>query len=104
MINREEVFSFIEEKYDIKPDYPWKTYSNYAALRHESDRKWFALIMDISEDKLGLDGDKVIDVVNLKVRKEFIGPLRKQEGIYKAYHMDKANWVSINLNEIDSIN
>lgn len=60
--------------------------------------------MDITEDKLGLEGNETIDVLNLKARKEFIGPLRKQDGIYQAYHMDKANWVSINLNEINSVN
>ncbi|WP_338108311.1 MmcQ/YjbR family DNA-binding protein [Mammaliicoccus vitulinus] len=45
-----------------------------------------------------------MDVINLKVRKEFIGPLRKKEGFYRAYHMDKSNWITINLKEINTIN
>lgn len=104
MLDREEVFNYVNRKYDVKPDYPWKTYSNFAALRHKANKKWFALVMNIAQDKLGLDGSDEIDVLNLKIRQEFIGPLRKKEGFYKAYHMDKSNWISINLNEINSIN
>lgn len=60
--------------------------------------------MNITADKIDFEDNKKIDVINIKVRKEFIGPLRKKKGIYKAYHMDKSNWVTINLIEIDSIN
>lgn len=35
--------------------------------------------MDITSDKIGLNTDEHIDVINLKVRKEFIGPLRKKK-------------------------
>lgn len=104
MLDREEVFNYVNRKYDVKPDYPWKTYPNFAALRHKANKKWFALVMNIAQDKLGLNGSDEIDVLNLKIRQEFIGPLRKKEGFYKAYHMDKSNWISINLNEINSIN
>lgn len=104
MLKRKDIFEFISERYNIKPDYPWKKYSDYAALRHRDNEKWFALIMNITGDKIGLDNEGEIDVLNLKAREEFIGPLRKQEGIYKAYHMDKSNWITINLNEINSIN
>lgn len=60
--------------------------------------------MDITYDKIGLNTDEHIDVINLKVRKEFIGPIRKKEGFYRAYHMDKSNWITINLKEINTIN
>lgn len=104
MITREEIFDFVRDKYNIKPDYPWEKYSNYAALRHKDNKKWFGLVMDITSDKIGLNTDEHIDVINLKVRKEFIDPLRKKEGFYRAYHMDKSNWITINLKEINTIN
>lgn len=103
MLTREEVFDFVKNEFDVVPDYPWETYNNYAALRHKNSRKWFGLVMDITSDKLGLETEDTIDVINLKARKEFIGPLREKEGIYPAYHMDKSNWISINLKEINSI-
>lgn len=104
MITRENVFEFVKNEYGVIPDYPWEKYSNYAALRHKDSQKWFGLVMDITSDKLGLQTEETIDVINLKVRKEFIGPLRKKKGIYPAYHMDKSNWVTINLKEVNTIN
>ncbi|MBO1217508.1 MmcQ/YjbR family DNA-binding protein [Staphylococcus nepalensis] len=104
MITRKKVFDFVKDEYEVVPDYPWETYSNYAALRHKDSRKWFGLVMDITSDKLGLQTEETVDVINLKVRKEFIGPLRKKEGIYPAYHMDKSNWITVNLKEVNTIN
>lgn len=99
-MKREDIFDFASERYDVKPEYPWKENTAYAVLRHSDSEKWFALVMDITADKLGLNSDEEIDVLNIKVRKEFVGPLRAKKGIYRAYHMDKNNWVSINLNEV----
>ncbi|MDR5649722.1 MULTISPECIES: MmcQ/YjbR family DNA-binding protein [Staphylococcus] len=53
---------------------------------------------------MALQSTETIDVINLKVRKELIGPLRKKEGIYPAYHMDKSNWITINLKETNTMN
>lgn len=88
MLKRDDILDFISERYNIKPDYPWVKYSDYTALRHHDNEKWFALIMNITGDKIGLDNEEEIDVLNLKARREFIGPLRKQKGIYETYHMD----------------
>ncbi|MCG7338506.1 MmcQ/YjbR family DNA-binding protein [Staphylococcus sp. ACRSN] len=103
MITRNDIFNYVNERYHIIPDYPWKNHRNFAVLRHNSNNKWFALIMDISADKIGLNKDSMIDVLNIKVQKEMIGGLRKKNGFYKAYHMDKSNWVTVNLSEIDTI-
>lgn len=105
LISREEVFNYIENKYKVKPDYPWKKYSNFAALRHKDNGKWFGLMMDIIEDKLGINANQKIN----EVRKEMIGSLRELDNVYPAYHMDKNNWVSIvldytkNLSEIEDL-
>lgn len=45
---REKIFKYVKEKYKIKPDYPFSTFPDYPVLRHEDNRKWFALIMEIS--------------------------------------------------------
>ena len=103
MVKREEIFDFVKVKYHVTPDYPWETYPNYAALRHQNNEKWFGLVMNVSSDKIGLNDNQEIDILNLKTREELIGPLRKKEGIYQAYHMNKSKWVSVNLNEMKSV-
>lgn len=103
MIERTELFYYVEEKYKVKPDYPWDKLENHAALRHKENNKWFGLFMGITEEKLGLEGKRIINVINLKVRKEYIDIYKQRRGVYKAYHMNKDNWVTVNLHELDSI-
>ena len=53
--------------------------------------------MDITRDKLGLDGTDVIDVINLKCDPILSGSLRKMKGYFPAYHMHRENWITILL-------
>ena len=66
-------------------------------LRHEDNRKWYALVMKVSRWKFGLDSDEVIDVVNLKLPTEMFGSFGAVDGVYPAYHMNKLHWISVLL-------
>ena len=79
------------------PDYPWASTPKYAILRHKGNRKWFAAVIDITEDKLGLHGNKMIDAVLLKNDPLLIGSLRQQEGVYFGYHMNREHWITVHL-------
>lgn len=53
--------------------------------------------MNVPGTKLGQKTDDVLDVLEVKVRPEYIGSLRKKDGILPAYHMNKEHWVSVLL-------
>ena len=55
VMKRSELESFIMETYNAEADYPWLKYPNYEVFRHCNNRKWFALIMDVPKNKLGLE-------------------------------------------------
>ncbi|MDR2855635.1 MAG: MmcQ/YjbR family DNA-binding protein [Methanomicrobiales archaeon] len=97
MISREEIFAYVKDKYHIEPDYPWVRTPNYAIFRHKTNRKWFGAIVDITEDKLGLGGNKLIDILLVKCDPVLIGSLRNEGGILPAYHMNKEHWITILL-------
>lgn len=96
-MNREAIKQYIAEIYHVQPYQAWQKYPNYWVFRHNRHLKWFALIMDIPKEKLDLDSDEIVDVMNVKCSPEMIGSLRGQAGIYPAYHMNKEHWVSIIL-------
>ncbi len=97
MITREEVLTYVREQYGVQPDYPWMRTPNYAILRHANSRKWFAAVMDITEDKLGLPTARLVDAMNLKCDPLVIRSLLGEPGIYPAYHMNKEHWITIHL-------
>lgn len=101
MLTREAILKKVKEKYNTSPDYPWDKFPYYAVLRHDSNEKWYALIMNVLPEKLGLDGNEEIDVLNLKCPPEISDSLRNGKNILPGYHMDKEHWISIVLERTD---
>ena len=98
-MNRLELKQYIAETYGIEPDCPWSKNPNFEVYRHSSNKKWFALIMDIPRNRIGLRGTDIIDVANLKCNPLLLGSVRAESGIFPAYHMNKENWVTVALDD-----
>ena len=97
-MDRQKVFDYIKKKYKVQPEYPWRTSPNSAVFRHSDNNKWFALLMDIPGDKVGLNSADYVDVINLKIDDMIFRDMIIQEaGIMPAYHMNKMHWVSVLL-------
>lgn len=96
-MDREELRQFILNSYSAEPDHPWLNHPRFEVFRHSNNQKWFALVMDIPKSKLGLQSTDMIDVVNLKCDPILVGSLRSDAGIFPAYHMSKANWITVAL-------
>ena len=94
---RQDVINFISKTYKAKPEYLWKKYPEFCIFRHSDNRKWFALIASVPCKNLKLSGDGKVDILNVKCTTDDIGFLRGVPGILPAYHMNKANWVSVVL-------
>ena len=94
---RGAILAYVREKFGTEPEYPWARYPHYAVLRHQQGRKWYALIMDVPPDRLGLDGDGPVEIINLKSDGVLDLLISGTPGFLPAYHMDKRHWVSILL-------
>lgn len=97
MMNRAELEEYIQNTYNVEPDYPWAKYPEDEVFRHNSNKKWFALIMNVAREKLGLQGTGSLDIVNFKCEPVLIGSLINENGFYPAYHMNKTNWITVAL-------
>lgn len=97
-MNRAELKQHILNTYGTEPDSPWIKYPDFEVFRHGNNKKWFALVMNIPKNRIGLTGTDIIDVVNLKCDPLLLGSVRGEPGIFPAYHMNKENWVTVALN------
>ena len=97
MMNRQELEKYIVENYGVKPEYPWSKHPTFAVFRHESNQKWFAVIMTIDKSKLGIKEEGRMDVVNVKCVPNLAVSTWEQQGIYPAYHMNKEHWLTVAL-------
>lgn len=79
-MNRVQLETFLTETYEADIDHPWARYPNYQVFRHRNNKKWFALIMDVPQNKLGIAGNKIVDIANFKCDPDLIGSLRMEKG------------------------
>lgn len=101
-MTREILIEYIKNIYCVSPEYPWASAPDFAVFRHNSNKKWFAVVMNLPKSKFGINSDDVFNVVNLKCDPILIGNLRNDNGIYPAYHMNKTYWISVALdNTVD---
>ena len=96
-MNREELRRYIMEEYHAENDFPWLRYPENEVFRHPGNRKWFALIMEVTGDRLGLPDQEKHAVVNLKCDPVLAGSLRASGTVLPAYHMNKEKWISVLL-------
>ena len=68
-MNREELEAYILNHYSTEPDYPWADTPRAAVFRHVANRKWFALMMEVPRNKLGLAGTEILDVDRISARR-----------------------------------
>lgn len=96
-MDRMDILHFAREEFGSEPEYLWAKYPDYCVLRHTSNQKWYAVIMNVSKRKLGLIEDEVIDILDVKCDPILLGSLLGRKGFLPAYHMSKSSWVSIVL-------
>lgn len=96
------LMNHIENTYQITPDYLWEKFPDYAAFRHRRSKKWFALLAPVPRAKMGLEGDGLIPLLNVKLDPEMVNELLETGDFLPAYHMNKTHWLSIPIEDTDT--
>ena len=63
MSSRQELIDYVRSRYGSEIEYLWMRYPSYGVFRHPDNQKWYAIIMDIPRNRLGLSGEEIVDVV-----------------------------------------
>ncbi len=98
----EELTQSLVDTYQVQPEQLFTKYPAYVIFRHQRNRKWFALVMKVTGDKLGRPSHELKSIVNVKIDPTEIEILTQGRGFYPAYHMNKQHWVSVDLAVVES--
>ena len=91
------IMTQVQEKYGNQLEYLWEKSPDTAVLRHEGNKKWYAVLMRIPWDRLEKGREGLVEAVNLK--HDQVADLLSQNGIYPAFHMNKRYWISLPLDD-----
>ena len=93
----DELFVYAKDYLGSEPEYLWDSYPDACVLRHQDNKKWHAVIMHISRSKLGLSGEDIVDILDVKCDPQLLGSMLGKEGCHPAYHMNKSHWLTVRL-------
>ena len=96
-MTKDELIAYVQDRYGVEPEYLWEKFPTAYVLRHQSNRKWFAVSMDVRRDRLGVAGTGLVCVIDLKCGPLLGGSYLGKPGVIPAWHMNKANWIGLLL-------
>ena len=97
MTQRERITKHLRDVFETGPEHLWARYPTYSVFRHPLSGKWYALMADVPRNKLGLDGEGDVTVLDVKCSPLMVGSLLSETGFLPAYHMNKTTWTAILL-------
>ncbi len=94
---KQKILNYVIEKYGDNPEYLWEKSPTSSIIRRRDNQKWYAVFLNVSSKKLGIEVERNIDIMNVRIEKQEVEKLLEKKGYFPAYHMNKKNWISISL-------
>lgn len=93
-----EVIRYMAQKYDIAPEYLWEKFPMNAVFRRKDNKKWICAILTAAPAKLGLSGEGLQELLDLRGYPEKISEIIDNKKYFPAYHMNKKHWFTLCFN------
>ena len=98
-----ELSEYVNKKYGDVLEYLWPKFPNNAILRRQDNRKWYAAVLTVAGNKLGLDSSEIQEVIDLRASPLALPQLIDNHHYFAGYHMNKQHWYTIILDGSVSI-
>lgn len=90
---------YVRKKYGDEPEFLWTKSPNNAVLRRKDSRKWYAAILTASGRKIGLNTDKIVEIIDLRMKADDRDNILSREHYYPGWHMNKKSWYTLVLDD-----
>lgn len=91
------IINYVKAKYDNDLEFLWKKSPKNAIWRNQNNRKWYGAVLVISKDKLKIEPNEMVEILDLRYQKNDIKNIIDNYKIFPGYHMNKDNWITIIL-------
>lgn len=91
------VLSYAARVYGNSAEYLWEKFPSNAILRRRDNNKWYAALLTVQADKLGLHGGGLLEVLDLRGTPDFVSAVPDGVRFFPGYHMNKKHWFTVLL-------
>ena len=92
-----EIICYVREKYGDELEFLWEKFPDNAIWRRKDNEKWYGALLTVKASKLGLDDDKPIEIIDLRIKTEDIEATVDNKCFFPGYHMNKMHWYTLLL-------
>lgn len=96
-VQARKVIDYISKKYGDNLEFLWEKFSSNAIWRRKDTKKWYGILLTLSERKLGVDCDKIVEIIDLRAEPEIIEKIIDGKKYFSGYHMNKKHWFTMKL-------
>lgn len=93
-----EISDYAKLTYGDELEFLWADLPDAAVLRRKDSSKWYALFMKIPPRRLELEGEDLIDILDVRCDFSEIEKKRDGKNFFPGYHMNKKHWLTVVLN------
>lgn len=90
-----KIIDYVRKKYHDELEFLWD--DENAIWLNKKRKKWYAVLMVLSENKINGNSTDKIEVINLRYQKNLINDLIDNRKFFPGFHMNKNNWITIKL-------
>jgi Uncharacterized protein conserved in bacteria len=92
-----KIIRYVRKIYNDELEFLWRRFPDNAIFRRRDNAKWYAALLTVKKEKLGLPGDGFLEVIDLRMTPEEIDVLVDGKRFFPGYHMNKKHWLTICL-------
>lgn len=90
---------YVRKKYGDELEFLWKKFPDNAIWRRKDNQKWYGAILTVNGRKIGLNTDKIVEIIDLRMKAENKDNILSREHYYPGWHMNKKSWYTLVLDD-----
>lgn len=91
------IIKYVRDKYNDELEFLWEKFSNNAIWRRKDNRKWYALLLTVAQNKLAGKSSEIVEILDVRANEKDIPNLIDNKSIFPGYHMNKKYWITVLL-------
>lgn len=86
---------YVRKKYGDELEFLWEKFPDNAVWRRKDNQKWYGAILTVKGRKIGLNTDRIVEIIDLRMKAEDRDDILSREHYYPGWHMNKKSWYTL---------
>ena len=88
---------FVRVTYADELEFLWTQFPDNAVWRRKDNRKWYGAILTVEGRKLGLESERIEEIVDLRMDPKEAEEILSRANYYPGWHMNRKSWYTLIL-------